>query len=326
MIFSYFKKIFSKKKEMINIPEKIYPHSILRKEDFYFDGLKYDQLEFTYESYLHFVNENFSDTNLKEKEKLINLILEDLSIIHELFTPLRENEISYSILLTGGAVRDLILGKPISDLDLFIQIQENPIKFFRASNQNITEKSSSLIEYLIKNKNMDYSFNDLDINHFVFKDMYVNLKQYLNGIIDLPLKNFKSQLLIGNNDFLPSIFDFDLCKAHLVIEDTTQNKNFPLINEFFSRLHYSPYFIGNILTKKITYNNDDRNLEQCHHELTYHLSKLLKKYPDYEVIIKHNKADNYDYCKEILQKTQLYLSLENKLVTEDKKIIKKSKI
>lgn len=326
MIFSYFKKIFKKEKSSNTLTTPIFNHEVLKEEDFYFDSLKYNQIDFSYESYVQFAQENFSENFTKGKEEVINLIIEDLNIIHELFLPLRENDIQYSILLTGGAVRDFILGKPITDLDLFIQIQENPIKFFRASNQHITEKSSSLIEYLIKNKNMDYFLNDLDSNHFIFKDMYSSLKPYLNGIIDVPLKNFKAQLLIGNDNFLPSSFDFDLCKIHLVIEDTKKNKTFPTINELHSRLHYSPYFIGNVLLKKITYNNDDRTLEQCHQELTSHLTKVLQKYPDYEVIIKHDKADNYEYCKKILEKTQLFLKLDKNLKNTSENSVKKHKI
>lgn len=279
---------------------------------------------FSQEEYLDFhskyLNNNFF-LNSKNRP-VLEKIHEDLLNVFELFKPFQVQNVGLEIILTGGSIRDFILGKSdqIKDLDIAINISNNYKKYLMYDGLH---NPSDVIGFLLKEKNIEFNHLTSLSKNFERVGQYNAIHNTLQDVIEFQGKHFPIQLLCTDKpQQLINNFDFDISKVSLHFYCDLYYKNLKIpqkIEEYISRLEYGPEFISHVLQKKLSYHNEDKNEQQINSEIVNHFPRIFDKYPEFncEIFSTHDK--NYQFTKALLDKVFTFKKLEHNLVAKDKK-------
>lgn len=280
-------------------------------------GIK--EYDFSHLDYQNFHSQFLNNTFfLNEKNKpVLEKIHEDLTFVYDIFNFFKEQQIGVELVLTGGAIRDFILGKSeqIKDLDITVNITSNYQHFLMYQQCHTI---SSVIETVLREKNIHYDkLCDLSKN-FELRGMYNNIHNLLEEVIEIKGKHFPIQLLCTtNSNTLIKNFDFDISKIGLrLFSDYKIFKEitFPeSLEQYVSRLEYGAEFVSHVLSKKLSYHNGGKNNEQIMSELTNHFPRVALKYPDFVCDIFSPHDENYSFTKQLFDKALLFNQFNNKL-------------
>lgn len=261
----------------------------------------------------------------KEKAKILKKIYDDSKAISDALAPLKQLNISYTIDLTGGCVRDFVLNKheEIKDLDIMISIDGNHIytqeeyilqkniftkeelEFVRwADNDKPSIKKINLIKLCFyKAKCLEKVYAITERMHEVGKDEYdfpITKPDRLLAVIKLNNEkiNYPIDILLtdfSKFDFLKD-FDLDICKASICIKNHYMDLDTPPHYAYLlSRFNATHDFWHDVINKTITYNTNNRNIKDFissygdpNNEEKFknsHLNRLKNKYPDYTFLL-----------------------------------------
>lgn len=312
--------------------------------------MKIEEDYFIDDKYLSFMNTRLTNKEAKTiKEQLLDseryhdqlkIIYENMKDIYSKLQPLRELGLNFSLTLAGGAVRDLLLNKPIHDLDIIIEYHDterNDIKM-RSLTQpdlNLAGINSEDINRTGWNNNHEgsqeikltkaclASFNAtthiMKRNPLYDSEMpqYLSKQEDAKAVIKFKTQNFETELFISNlttKDYIDN-FNVNLSKVSLVFIDGNNFyfPTFPTFEEIQSRFQLSTSFLADIKHKKITCNigKIDNTDEHIISVMNY-VNKTHKKYPEYEI----NLASSYigsDNLSSKINKLMLKNSLEKDL-------------
>lgn len=202
--------------------------------------------------------------------------------------------------LFGGAVRDTLNKKEISDFDFYIYLPENSNKIshrkevLQIKNQ-LMSKFKSVREVL-----------DLKIDGYLNNDIIAVIK------IEDPTLPYPVDLVFGSipfTSFLDIGTDFNFCKIGMDL------------NSF--RILKDENYSKDLKNKTISFNNIFMTLEGVKFSLKERLPKLLLKYPDFKFDVYPN---NYLSFIESYLNEELKISNEKKFLSTTLKEPKKSKI
>ncbi len=312
-----YKKIINQSLELWDIPYLQDSSFVDKKttiENKFIQGNRQFSLEDYHQTFLNYINiEHF-----QKNQPLLQKIIDDSEKIYLLLKPLEDLNLQYSLDITGGAVRDFVLNKPIKDLDFMISI---------ISNEHNKEILKNLDSYTMKVFDKDickkYLIDDDDslmvkkqqlismcFDSFVEKDYFFTKQQRnqptlikneygtifsfdrLYGIIKIDQKklnlNFPIDLLLSDFSKLAFLnsFDFDICKASFSLKNDLYNIQFPKNPlHLISRFSADNSFFADIKNKKFTLNVDNKSIKRIEHSIQKHYNRLIEKYPDYEINI-----------------------------------------
>lgn len=282
--------------------------------------------DFSYEQYQHFhqqyLNNNFF---LNEFNKpVLEKIHEDLLYVSHIFDHFALQDIGIELILTGGAVRDFVLGKSemIKDLDITVNFTTSYQQYLMYEG---CHSMASVIEVLLNEKNIKYD-KLLDMpKNLVRSDQYDHLHHLLQEVIEIKGKHFPIQLLCTNNSkVLINEFDFDISKISLrFFSNYPYFKNVKMprsIEEYITRLEYGPEFVSHALAKKLSYHNGGKTEDQITSELVGHFPRVAKKYPEFTYDIFSKNDENYSFTKQLFDKAHMFQTLSHKLPSKEKKI------
>ena len=330
MIFNYFKKIFIKHFcDNDTMPSVIYEDKTIVKNQGFYSSNPYDYNEIDYLSFhKQYLNNDFF--LLPNNKAALEKIHDDLQYLINIFKPLQDQGIGFEIVLTGGAIRDFILGKShlIKDLDITINISRYYKQFIAYEEFN---EQADLVAYLLKNNNIAYhKLSDMKVN-FDRVDMYHQKHNLLEEVIELKGINFPIQLLFTTNSHhLIHNFDFDICKIGVRVfctHNSFKHTHFPTdIAQYVSRLEYENSFVSHVLSKKLSYHNGGKNSQQINNELLHHATRLINKYPDYILDVFNKHDDNFSFSEQIVHKILSFHSLDQKLSNKKTSVNKTCKI
>lgn len=343
MLLDYFKKIFkhikpSKEIDFIKSLGLSHSDTLINSspedndnpqefKDIPIDFTKINTTAFTFseEDYLkfhaQFLNNNFF---LNEKNKVVlQKIHEELIFIKDIFSPFDTQKIPLEIILTGGSIRDFILGKShsIKDLDITINFTNDYKKYLMYQG---CSDMASVIAVLLKDKEIEYSKLSTLKKNFEIQSQYAHMNHLLEEVVEFKGKHFPIQLLCTNNShLLINNFDFDICKVGLRIFSNLfylKSANMPeCLEEYVSRLEYGPEFISHVLSKKLSYHNAGKSKDQITSELVHHYPRIAAKYPDFSCDIFSPTDDNYNFTKEIFEKASIFNKLQHNLESTTQK-------
>jgi hypothetical protein len=302
-------------------------------------------------TFLEYINiEKFQ----KNKE-ILKKLLEDTKVIVQLLKPLEILDIHYSLDITGGAVRDFVLDRPIKDIDLMLSITDNDHNKLKIENlHNIYEEKifpkHVLEKYVIddddslmvkKQQLIMLCFDSFIEKEYLFrkqerlkptiaKDDYDSTlfeTDRLYGIIKLNQKklalNFPIDILLSDFSKLNFLkaFDLDICKASFSLKNDMYNIAFPSNPlELISRFSAEKSFFADVLNKKMTLNVNNKSQERIESSIVKHYARLLKKYPDFELNIVGNNL--FENNKKLAQ----FIYLERQTQEKNQDVTRKLKI
>lgn len=274
------------------------------------------EFHFSPEDYVQFQSQVLNNTfflNEKNKE-VLQKIHEELLYIKDIFSPFDTQKIPLEIILTGGALRDFILGKSdcIKDLDITIHFQNN---YKQYSMYQGCHNMASVIDILLKDKHIEYSHLSELKKNFEITNQYAYMHNLLEEVIEFKGKNFPIQLLCTNNSSsLIQHFDFDICKVGLRFfcnHSYLKQVNIPeCLEEYISRVEYDLNFLSHVLSKKLIYRNAGKEEAQITSELTQHYPRIAEKYPDFHCDISFKEDKNYPFTKQLFDKVSLFNQLK----------------
>lgn len=336
----------------------------LSEEDLSFNSLHFKEI---YETIVS--PENFFS---KDKKHILDKMWLDSYSIYKALLPLEELGIKSGLDITGGAVRDFLLNKPMKDLDLCLyinigdtidncgyenldiadahihtrnKIKENIKNFFTPEeilNGNFSENEELLdtinkIVLLCMKKTKDLTSEKLYSNNERFVDNpdsnygpdMVNMMTSLiktggkntHYPIDLIVTDRLRYELINNIDF--NICKVGFCLTHC--KDAFSNTvYFPSTPEIFiQRIYSNVEFWEDAAHKTISFNPENKTIEQIMFSFDERLNRIMKKYEDYKIQIVSPNSLLYEDAKKILFKTQLENKIEKHI---DRKPIKRAKV
>lgn len=157
-------------------------------------------------------------------------------------------------ILAGGAVRDVILDKPIGDIDIF---------FFSALEFQTAKRHFNGARGIVQTKvSNDESYGERDWESHKYSDVSTGVEY---NIIYNPK--------VGNTAQLLDTFDVGLCKIYFDID---------------KGVYKHPHFIEDMVNKTLTFRpNTGAKATEAGISVVWHIPKLIKKFPDYEVKIKY---------------------------------------
>lgn len=288
--------------------------------------LDLEHYDFSYEQYQSFhaqyLNNSFFLNQVNKP--VLEKIHEDLLFVSHIFDNFALQDIGVELILTGGAVRDFVLGKSsmIKDLDITVNFTNNYQQYLMYQGcHNI----SSVIQVLLKEQNIQYD-KLLDMpKNLARTDYYDHLHHLLEEVIEIKGKHFPIQLLCTNNSkVLINEFDFDISKISLRFFSNypyVKNVNMPVkIEEYIARLEYGSEFVSHALAKKLSYHNESKTEDQITSELISHFPRVAKKYPEFACDIFSKHDENYSFTKQLFDKVNMFQNLNNKFPSKDQKI------
>lgn len=313
---------------------------------------------FTPEQYEEIFHQLINLKNFMHQDKapILKKLWEDAKLINDALEPIKKMGLNYTLDLTGGSVRDFILGKhhEIKDLDFMVSLTFGNLCFAKNGKININDYFSKEELDVVNWGNRDdvekQKINLLRLcmnrtkqveKHYFFEDdrflpvaenSYGNIqntKDRLVGVVKLSGKDshYPMDLLLTDYNKVQFIkeFDFDICKASFALVNKFYEKDFPKdYSHLISRFSAEIDFFADVYNKKFTYNCENKAKSQINRSLGDHLARLKNKYPDYELNLTGKNAYNYDHAKTHVWAQKLTEELnQNK---ENEKKIKKVKI
>lgn len=292
----------------------------------------------------------FSPKKLVEENKIsvLQKIYEDVEDIYKTLTPLIELGIPMSIDVVGGAPRDYIFNKKISDLDIFVSYsvpsqevlvesliaiipQEKRKEYIEADildDMDLISIMPNVILYLMKNKDNEEEHQFFPLSEKYEETFYgQNLINVLDAVIKTKNKNgnYPIDILVSyyDRDTLLKSMDLNICKTGICFFDNKEgnkgfpelNVRFPLFNEVPQRFYTSENFLIDLTDKTITFDNEFKTEKQIEYTLFKHLPKVIQKYPSFPVKIDIENTDLEMSIKAITTHNNLENKLEVKIPT-----------
>lgn len=265
----------------------------------------------------------------EEKAPILKKLWEDSRFIYEALTPLHQLGLSFTLDITGGAARDFVLNKhnKIKDIDFMVSIsntnesltglnKEKLISIFGAEEIERTDilntyRRNEIIKSLIElcmcrvQDCQEVFFFSNRKNTEPDPDGYKQIEFSKNRLVAV-VKNtgskthFPCDLLVTDYikpQFLDD-FDYDICKASFSIVNDYYHTTFPKhFSHLISRFSAETCFFADVANKTITYNSGGRSKSQIDASINKHLPRLVDKYEDYNPIVIHPMAPNFEYAK-----------------------------
>lgn len=293
-------------------------------------------------------NSEMAHSRCEVVEKLNN----DLSIVKDLFIPLKGAGVNVEVSLVGGAVRDFYTLDPgkIKDLDILVTIpsclfegqinsmtKESLMPFFSSMHFDCIEwkdedipvfKAYNLIQLCLVDKiNIEKSYSPRipNVETMMEHDNYTMWEiEVLNGVIKLKddKLHYPCDILISKlpNETFISRFDFEICKAGF---DLAQLRKDWTVVDYAKSFFSCPGFLNDYKNKTLTTVLDNRSQGGIDKSMQYHLPRLQKKYPAYKLIQEILYATGEE--KEKLEKIRLNYQL-NYHLSEKPEVKRKIKI
>lgn len=306
---------------------------------------------FNIDDYNNIFNKYISKEHFLNEEKLpfLTKIWEDAHYLKEVFKPLEEMGIDYVLDLTGGSVRDYVLGKheQIKDLDFMLSIQDEHLSFYKLERyfpqEHITElnldnedtldsKKIKLIQlcFMAHNEKMEI-FNNVGLEKKPETDSYHGYnestkKARLIGVIKNSSEktHYPIDILLTDYSKVEFIndFDFDICKASFCFINPHVKKDFPLEpSHLISRFVAPNEFWADVHNKFISYDAKARNTKHIDAAFEKHLPRIEAKYPDHKTIVV-GEGENKPYALAKILTMELNIELDNKEVVKPQKKLK----
>ena len=166
-----------------------------------------------------------------------------------------------SMFLVGGAVRDLVLGTPIKDLDIFCTRAIIVPDYFNSSTP-VSTKSPELLEALC----VSYNEDDAPPNRINKAYTTMMCGWEVNLIVSTKRPTF---------DSIIEDFDFGICQIGLDVYELGygiyQDSNRGM------QIKYTQAFLDDVENKTLTITNKKFSRES-------HTDKMLAKFPDYKLV------------------------------------------
>lgn len=228
---------------------------------------KEENRDFSIQDYKTLFLSKINQSYFSENQEVLDHIYQDMNKVSLVLKKLDEIGISYSMDITGGAVRDFVTNKPIKDLDIMLSIDNNYVnkkilnkmtdvlflkKHFDSAaileylNQIIVSEHSDEDFILKKQHLMTLCFKDLIGEKYTFtssnrkeenqnEDYNENMLQHnrLLGVFKLNQEkmdlHYPVDILLTDFTKIAFLkdFDFDICKATFSLVNCTYKTQFP---------------------------------------------------------------------------------------------------
>jgi len=308
------------------------------------------------EDYANLFQKYISHDNFLAENKIpyLNKIWEDAKILEKILQPLTEMSIDYSLDLTGGSVRDYVLGNhdKIKDLDFMVSVQDEHVSYYKIeqhfsqahiqevninSDDSLETKKVKLVQLcLLKSQEEITVYNHIKDNkynkgssydpYFEITSTRPDEKARIMAVYKINQRNTHYPIDIILTDYSKphfiDDFDFDICKASLCFINSHVNKQFPSEpNHLISRFVAPNEFWADVHNKRITYNCGYRNIYHVNGAFDKHLPRVKAKYFNHEVLVVGD-GEQKDFIKAKLLSEELNDELENKSQVKSSKKLK----
>ncbi len=323
------------------------------KEKYEMEGRPMDDI-----AYRNIINEkiNLNKFTFDGKEDVLYNVWNDAKLINEILYPLKNMNISYTLDLTGGCVRDFLLDrhKEIKDLDFMLSIgyqemfklkiedyfTKEELEAVNWSEVEQEDQSSDVViisDEKMKVKLLSLCMNRFDKNYILFDKTQkrTSIETQVGGYIlqkhdrliavtKLENEKFNYPLDILLTDFIkPQFikdFDFDICKASICFVNDSVNKDFPINHkQLINRCIGEADFWADVIHQKITYNVDDRTPREIDRSFNDHYKRIKTKFPGYDLNIVGSDIASVNYIKSIILANQLNENLNTKKEPKQRK-------
>lgn len=256
-------------------------------------------------------------------------IKNSISLIETILSPLKNFNIEYDLIVSGGAIYDLVCHQnDIKDVDIIISFPQIDTE---AYNYNIIDKQnhnsalskvfsqliSPLYEELFHQKKENFNYNDLTNiiaklawqhaqNVKFFYSHHHQVADYLNhviaGMCKIESANYKSiDLIISKikaSQFI-NYYDFNLCQMSMIYkEGNYQCDKQNLLNHIFMTKNAA----YDVEQKKITLKVDKFSQEHIQYFLNKHFLRLIEKYPHYQPTMYGRNEEKVNFAQAIMEK------------------------
>lgn len=260
------------------------------------------------------------------QKDILHHVQNSIDVVNTILSPLKSFGIDYHMIVTGGAVYDLVLGlNDIKDVDIVVYFpkitphyyelhQQAEHCFSNLTNQLLTPVYQYLFPYSYKNTFGAKDFTDIIAKlvqeHYESEKFYSHESKagaYLNKVI-LGLCKIKDKLLDKPIDLIISnieveeyinFFDFSICKMMMLCKSSeVEVKQDDLIDYIFmtrSALH-------DIKHKKITLKVDNFSIEHIDYFLKKHFLRVKEKLPNYTFNLLGYDEEKKNFAQTIYEK------------------------
>lgn len=259
--------------------------------------------------------------------------------------PLYQIGFRFDVAITGGAIRDLLLGKyhSVKDLDILLSIDKSHVAqvLKRTPRLNVLSFLGQDIDNFI-DWNQDTPFKQFfSMAHYLTKKQYcieknVHIDDFskkdqeygkmiahsrLEGVIKIQSDDnnyYPIDLLVTDmpiKEYIDNTFDFNICKTYVNILQKENTKNRPYnVFSFMDNLYINPYFLEDVKNKTITlFMPKQRSLDSIEYSVMEHLPRIQKKYSNFSLnLVDCDKAPYSDWKKAYEQKQHLQNTLPQK--------------
>lgn len=295
------------------------------------------------ENYYRMLNEVLPKKNnlSLSQQNILNHIKNSIDVVEHILEPFRKFNIDYDLIITGGAIYDLVLNlNDIKDIDIVISFQKGIKYYYEAIEyEAFNEEFSSLlaplyyevfheIKKIFYPKDLTYLISTIATQSYQLENTFYSkdgkTEEYINrtilGICKINDSNLSKpiDLIISteNAEHYPHFFDFSLCKMAMVYKNSrVKCDKDDLINHIFIMKHS----LYDIYQKTLTLRVDKFQKEHIEYFLNKHFLRLKEKLPNYEPIFYGHHQEKVEFARSIAEKNLFELNLFNQ---EDKKRIK----
>lgn len=178
----------------------------------------------------------------------------------------------WEAIIAGGAIRDTFHDKEITDVDIFVQINEVVRKRLNAS-----YKSKAWLEYWFKAFGCNLDKND-DVTYLGGSYTFKVLDTNIQAVWQILTAGKKYQIILLNKDpitYVKENFDFGICRAYCDGR----------------KLHFTNEFMHDTLNHTITLYRENLTDEQINYALGDHVARIQKKFPGWTLMDDNPMAD-----------------------------------
>ena len=158
--------------------------------------------------------------------------------------------------IAGGAVRDQLMGKPISDIDIYNTLD--------LKSKTVQKNFCLSLNHLFKDKLTGYPTITYDS---IYSKFYLTSMEFVNGtiieFISVPTSKWISDVI--------DTFDIGLCQTSIYKE----------------KLWFSEKFEKDRDNKTLTLYPNKLTSSQIYRSISYHLPKLMRKFPNHDLRINY---------------------------------------